>query len=99
MENNQDNSILKRTEELFFVSQHSLTTDAKNTIWHFLELAKETYPTSIHPEDWNQMLENLQKLMVDFANEPSETSEMKLLGLHQNALEMKKRHEQPIGEA
>ncbi len=93
------NELLKRTEELFFLLQHSLTTDAKNTIWHFLELAKESYPTSIHPEDWDGLLENLQRLMLDFANESSSTSEMKLLAIHQNALEMKKRHEKSIGEA
>ena len=92
-------SILQRTEELFFLLQHSLTNDAKNTIWHFLELAKESYPASAHPEDWDGMLENLQRIMLDFANEASSTSEMKLLAIHQSAIEMKKQHEKFKGEA
>ena len=88
-----DPDILKRTEDLFFLLQHSLTNDAKNTIWHFLELAKETYPNSSHPEDWVGLLENLQRLMLDFANETSSTSEVKLLAIHQDALELRRKHE------
>jgi hypothetical protein len=99
MEGNTDNSILKRTEDLFFLLQHSLTNDAKNTVWHFLELAKDTYPTSPHPEDWDGLLESLQKLMLDFANDGSSASEMRLLAIQQNAIEMKKKHDKSIGEA
>jgi len=94
----QPTSILKRTEDLFFLMQHNLTTDAKNTVWHFLELAKEAYPKSSHQNDWDAMLENLQKLIMDFANESSVASEMKLLAIHRAAIDMKKQHEKPTEE-
>jgi hypothetical protein len=93
MPDGKDNLILKRTEDLFFLLQNSLTIDAKNTVWHLLELAKESYPVSKHPDDWEALLENLQKLILDFANENPESSEMKLLGIHQNAVELKNRSE------
>ena len=90
-DNEQDNhpELLKQTEEFFFLFQHELTQDAKNTIWRFLNLAKQAYGDSPHKEEWNVMLKNLQTVINDFHNDYSSKSEIKLAAMHKNAEELK----------
>jgi hypothetical protein len=68
--------------------QHNITQDAKNTVWQFLNLAKQSYPQSEHKKEWNLLLINLQKLIDDFHKDYSAKSELKLTAMQRNAQEL-----------
>lgn len=102
MELDQDESenkpeLIKETEKLFFALQHNITREAQNTIWGFLTLIKERYPFSKHKREWNILLGNLQILISEFVNDLSSNSEIKLIGLHRNAQELKVKEDKYTG--
>ncbi|HEX5429503.1 MAG TPA: hypothetical protein VFX17_00280 [Patescibacteria group bacterium] len=88
--------LLKKTEEFFFFCQNNMTQDAKNTVWRFLNLARQAYPKSPHKQQWDIMLENLQTIMDDFHNDYSAKSELKLAAVHRNAEEIVEEDRKPI---
>lgn len=88
--------LIKQTEEFFFFCQNNMTQDAKNTVWKFLNLARKSYPTSPHKEEWSIMLKNLQTIMNDFHNDFSSKSELKLAAVNRNAEEMLEEEGRPF---
>lgn len=86
---NYDPEVIARTEQLFFLLEHNITQDAKNTIWKFLTLAKDSYPNSPHKQEWHTLLDNLQTIIMDFDKDLSYKSELRLTGVHRNAQELK----------
>jgi hypothetical protein len=90
--------LIKQTEDIFFVLERNITQDAKNTIWGFLKLAKESYSSSPHKKEWNTLLQNLQMIIDDFHNDYSAKSELKLTAMHRNALDLKAQEEHDQAE-
>ncbi|MBX4205535.1 MAG: hypothetical protein KW788_05170 [Candidatus Doudnabacteria bacterium] len=90
--------LVKQTEDFFFFCQNNMTQDAKNTVWRFLNLAKKSYLTSPHKQEWNLMLTSLQTIMNDFHNDYSTKSELKLAAVHRTAEELMEEEGKPFLE-
>lgn len=75
---------IKDIEKAYFLVQHNLSQDAKNSIWELLQTAKEYYPNSNHKGEWGFIFETIKQALTDYANKLSDETEMTLYAIQQN---------------
>jgi hypothetical protein len=88
---------IKVIESAYFLVQHNLSQDAKNTIWELLQTAKEYYPRTDHKGEWDNVLETIKSALADFGNKLSDETEMTLYAIQKNMddlIVMEKREKQ-----